>query len=60
MRLQNHAGVKDPFKEQGRWMNFNVIIYNKFIYLVLDSPSPPIFKKLPVVDFCCINKEEYP
>lgn len=28
--LQNHAGVKNPFKEQDE-MHFNVMMYNKFI-----------------------------
>lgn len=51
MKLQNHAGVKDLFKEQGGSIDFNVMIYSKFIYLASDSPLQLIFKKLTLSGF---------
>ena len=53
-------GVKGLFKEQGRSINFKVMIHNKFIYLVSDSPLQLIFKKLSLVEFWCTNKDDHP
>lgn len=57
MSLQKHAGVEEPFKEQGRPMDVNVRIYNKLLYLVSDASLQLIFKTLPLVEFWYINKE---
>lgn len=58
--LQNHMQVKDLLKAQDRSMNFNVARYQKFTNMVSDSTSQLNFKKLPLVEFWCRIKEDYP
>lgn len=52
--------VKDLFRVQERSVNFNVSEYEKFSNMVSDSPLQVIFKKLPLVEFRYITKEECP
>lgn len=56
--LQNHAWVKDPFKEKGKLMDFNVSECKKFTDRVADSTLKLISKKLPL-EFCSSIKR-YP
>lgn len=41
------AWMKDPFKVQNWPMDFNVIVYGKFVDIVLAPTLPLTFKKLP-------------
>lgn len=40
-------------------MDFNVRVYKKFIAVVSDSVLHVTFKKLPSVEFCGSDEEEY-
>lgn len=71
--LQNPSRVKDSFrvpdqkqdqtktnqknKVPDRPMDFNVIEYNKFINVVLDSVLQLLFKKLPCIKFDLVSKK---
>ena len=57
MVLQNHTGVKDPFKAQDRPMDFSVTEYEKFMNMVSDSAVQLTFKKVtPVAFWYSINE----
>lgn len=51
---------KDPFKVQGKPMDFNLREYKKFIDVASDSRSLITCKKLPLAKFGCSTKEKYP
>lgn len=49
MILQNYAFIKDSFKVQGRYVDFNTTKHTKFIYMVSYSTLQLTFKKLSLV-----------
>lgn len=54
--LQNHVRIK-----KNPWIkHFTIAEYEKFIKMVLDSILQKMFKKLPLVDFCCSIQQQYP
>ena len=52
--------VKDPFRAQERPMDFNVIKNEKFTDKLSGYTLQLAFEKLPLVEFWCSIKEEYP
>lgn len=58
MILKNYAFIKDSFKVQGRYADFNTTKYTKFIYIISYSTLQLTFKKLSLEGVWCNIKDK--
>lgn len=60
MMLQSHAHIKDSFKVQDRTIDFKVTEYEKCSCYGFRFTLQLTFKKMPLVEFWCAIRKEYP